>query len=151
MPTGIATGHFKFVPVQNLRFSQLHIPDSVYHLVLVVNFLELRPLWINPHVTSEIWMVQWRSVSLLCPSLVNRLYRSSTIYLQVLRSIHSLNPLSPELNPICYLLALLWAHYFLHVSRIRVKSLTLRRLMSYTYGAPILDVSRSHTTTQHSR
>jgi len=29
--------------------------------------------------------------------------------------------------------------------------LTLRRLMSYMYGAPILDVSRSHTTTQHSR
>ena len=42
------------------------------------------------------------------------------------------NPLNPELNPICYLLALL-AHYFLHVSRIRVKSLTLRLLMSYLY------------------
>ena len=63
----------------------------------------------------------------------------------------SLNPLNPELNPICYLLALLGAHYFLHVSRIRVKLLTFRRLMSYIYGAPILDVSRSHTTTQHSR
>ena len=64
-----------------------------------------------------------------------------------------INPLNPELNPICYLLALLRAHHFLHVSRIRVKSLTLRRLMSYIYiyGAPILDVSRSHTTTQHSR
>ena len=61
------------------------------------------------------------------------------------------NPLNPELNPICYLLALLGAHHFLHVSRIRVKSLTIRRLMSYIYGAPILDVSRSHTTTQHSR
>ena len=60
------------------------------------------------------------------------------------------NPLNPELNPICYLLALL-AHHFLHVSRIRVRSLTLRLLMSYIYGAPILDVSRSHTTTQHSR
>ena len=60
------------------------------------------------------------------------------------------NPLKPELNPICYLLALL-AHHFLHVSRIRVKSLTLRLVMSYIYGAPILDVSRSHTTTQHSR
>ena len=36
------------------------------------------------------------------------------------------NPLKPELNPICYLLALLGAHYFLHVSRIRVKLLTLR-------------------------
>jgi hypothetical protein len=41
------------------------------------------------------------------------------------------NPLrSPELNPICYLLALS-AHDFHHVSRIRVKSLTLRLLMSY--------------------
>ena len=44
-----------------------------------------------------------------------------------------LNPLNPELNPICYLLALLGAPHFLHVSWIRVKLLTLRRLMSYTY------------------
>jgi len=43
-----------------------------------------------------------------------------------------INPLKPELNPICYLLALL-AHHFLHVSRIRVKSLTIRLLMSYIY------------------
>jgi len=64
---------------------------------------------------------------------------------------HGFNPLKPELNPICYLLALLGAHHFLHVSRIRFKLLTLRLLMSYIYGAPILDVSRSHTTTQHSR
>jgi len=62
-----------------------------------------------------------------------------------------INPLNPELNPICYLLALLGAHHFLHVSRIRVKLLTFMLLMSYIYGAPILDVSRSHTTTQHSR
>ena len=32
-----------------------------------------------------------------------------------------LNPLNPELNPICHLLALLGAHHILHVSRIRVK------------------------------
>ena len=68
-----------------------------------------------------------------------------------------LNPLNPELNPICYLLALLGAQHFLHVSRVRVKLLTFRLLMSYIYiyiyiyGAPILDVSRSHTTAQHSR
>jgi len=68
-------------------------------------------------------------------------------------SVDSINPLNPELNPICFLLALLGAHNFLHVSRIRVKLLTFRLLMSYIYiyGAPILDVSRSHTTTQHSR
>ena len=59
-----------------------------------------------------------------------------------------LNPLNPELNPICCLLALLGAHHFLHLRRIKVKSLTLRLLMSYIYiyiyiyGAPILDVSR---------
>ena len=46
---------------------------------------------------------------------------------------NTINPLNPELNPICYLLALLGAHHFLHVSRIRVKLLTLRRLMSYIY------------------
>jgi len=62
-----------------------------------------------------------------------------------------INPLNPELNRICYLLALLGSYHFLHVSRIRVKLLTFRRLISYIYGAPILDVSRSHTTTQHSR
>jgi len=44
-----------------------------------------------------------------------------------------INPLNPELNPICYLLALLAAHHFLHVSRIRVKLLTFRLLMSYIY------------------
>ena len=70
-----------------------------------------------------------------------------------------INPLNAELNPIYHLLALLGVHHFLHVSKIRVKSLTLRLLMSYIYiyiyiyiyGAPILDVSRSPTTTHHSR
>ena len=44
-----------------------------------------------------------------------------------------INPLKPELNPICYLLALLGAHHFLHFSRIRVKLLTFRLLMSHIY------------------
>jgi len=44
-----------------------------------------------------------------------------------------LNPLNAELNLICCFLALLGDHNFLHVSRIRVKSLTLRLLMSYIY------------------
>ena len=37
----------------------------------------------------------------------------------------SVNPLNAELNLICYLLALLVAHHFLHVSRIRVKFINL--------------------------
>ena len=83
-----------------------------------------------------------------CLALVSKIQEAAFMYSA---SRFQINPLNPELNPICYLLALLGAHHFLHVSRIRVKSLTLRLLMSHIYGAPILDVSRSHTTTQHSR
>ena len=56
----------------------------------------------------------------------------------------SVNPLNAELNPICYLLALLGAHHFLHVSRIRVK-LTLRQLMSYIYMEHLFLMFLDHT------
>jgi len=59
--------------------------------------------------------------------------RPSQVQMYSSASKISVNPLKPELNPICYLLALLGAHHFLHVNRIRVKSLTFRRLMSYIY------------------
>ena len=58
----------------------------------------------------------------------NRDYRKQPLFIEV----EPINPLNSELNPICYLLALL-AHHFLHVSRIRVKLLTFRLLMSYIY------------------
>ena len=65
---------------------------------------------------------------------LNALKRAVTTMLIYYRKFTtSFNPLNPELNPICYLLALLGAHHFLHVSRIRVKLLTFRRLMSYIY------------------
>jgi len=54
------------------------------------------------------------------------------IHMKHIPHLLQFNPLNPELNPICYLLALL-AHHFLHISRIRVKSLTIRLLMSYIY------------------
>jgi len=43
--------------------------------------------------------------------------------LQSNADLRLLNPLNAELNPICYLLALLGAHHFRHVSRIRVNRL----------------------------
>ena len=64
--------------------------------------------------------------------------------------VWTINPLNPELNPICHLLALLGVHHFLHISRIRVKSLTLRLLMSYIYMEHpflmFLDHTRRRTT-----
>jgi len=41
--------------------------------------------------------------------------------------------------------------YVKRLSKHDTVQLTLRRLMSYIYGAPILAVSRPQTTTQHSR
>ena len=108
-------------------------------------------------------VLQIHSICLHCEPLMKNNYISVQKLLfrsvVVQTALTVFNPLNAELNPICCLLALLGAHHFLRVSRIRVKSLTLRLLMSYIYiyiyiyihGAPILDVSRSHTTTRHSR
>jgi hypothetical protein len=52
---------------------------------------------------------------------------------KVSENLSFFNPLNAKLNPICHLLALLGVHHFLHVSRIRVKSLTPRLLMIYIY------------------
>ena len=57
----------------------------------------------------------------------------------------NINPLNPELKPICYLLALLGAHHFLHVSRMRVKFLTFRLLMSYIYMEHLFLMFPDHT------
>ena len=56
--------------------------------------------------------------TLLIPKLRNGLV---TCFFKIEGLDEALNPLNAELNPICYLLALLGAHHFLHVSRIRVK------------------------------
>ena len=53
--------------------------------------------------------------------------------------------LNAELNPVCHLLALLGAHHFLHVSRIRIKSLTLRLLMLYIYMEHLFLMFLDHT------
>ena len=60
-------------------------------------------------------------------------------------SLFQFNPLNAELNLICHLLALLGFHHFLHVSRIRVKSLTLRLLMSYVYMEHLFLMFLVHT------
>ena len=76
--------------------------------------------WCTCRYTKCIWVnISGREKTKLVPDIAD--------------SFVTFNPLNPELNPICYLLALLGAHHFLHVSRIRVKSLTLRLLMSYIY------------------
>ena len=113
------------------------VSNHLQYLQYWANFLNRQSLW---HVNLEM------TCSSLIRNVLTEVCNAGSLVLPV-----KFNTLNPELNPICYLLALLGAHHFLHVSRIRVKLLTFRLLMSHIYGAPILDASRSHTTTQHSR
>ena len=55
------------------------------------------------------------------------------------------------IHKIFYILYVHLLVYIINYSGVRDVKLTLRSLTLYIYGAPILDVSRSHTTTQHSR
>jgi len=104
-------------------------------------------VWITAQMKSHvcrrgILFAKWRNTMqweingvLLNTEIPHRTYEHANgIYINTFHYIaQHINPLKPELNPICYLLALLGTHHFLHVSRIRVKLLTLRRLMSYIY------------------
>ena len=87
--------------------------------------------------TPDVYNSERENVGTVEVDIYNIIYNK--IYIHVF-----LNPLNPELNPICYLLALL-AHYFLHVSRIRVKLLTIRLLMSYIYMERLFLIFLDHT------
>ena len=57
----------------------------------------------------------------------NRVFRMCFQNKQRLNYLDNINPSNAELNPIYYFLALLGAHHFLHVSRIRVKQLVTQK------------------------
>jgi hypothetical protein len=83
----------------------------------------------------ETGLVQWTEIGdtiINKPCKIRKKNYMRQVVLLYWNPAQAINPLSPELNPICYLLTLL-AHDFLYVSRIRVKSLNLRLLMSYIY------------------
>ena len=126
--------------------SWVRIPPGAWMFVCCERCVTLTFSW--PCISVIIFVNnQLDAQSIFSCMFISVLYMFRAAIVPIIRRI---NPLNPELNSICYLLALL-AHHFIHVSRIRVKSLTIRLLMSFIYGAPILDVCRSHTTTHHSR
>ena len=99
-------------------------------LVFTFSFQTL--LFIHPHRQKS---------DLYAPTSNSRIFTHIENWTHVYTNLHLFTRNSPEYSLLKYLLF----------------PLTLRRLMSYIYiyiyiyGAPILDVSRSHTTTQHRR
>jgi len=161
---GVGSGSAIYIQNKLIRQLRHKLHDRCSHnqaeqMAIVKALQEIETIQINKNILKTILIHTDSMITLdSLKNMKNRNYlieaiRKKTIELEKEnwhREYTWINPLNPELNPICYLLALL-AHHFLHVSRIMAKSLTLRLLMSYIYGAHILDVSRSHTTTQHSR
>ena len=112
---------------------QLNISYHIISLVLsrwIIKKYSNNKFRQNPSTRSR--YVPYRTTDLTKLIVAIRKFAKTTI--NAFKPYNSyINPLNPELNPICYLLALLGAHHFLYVSRIRVKLLTLRRLMLYIY------------------
>ena len=100
--------------------------------------------YLAPYVTVVLLVCVNITRSLICVFLGFNLFFPAVTDLKLYSVLHVINPLNAELNPICYLLALL-AHHFLHVSRIRVKSLTHRQLMSYIYMEHLFLMFLDHT------
>jgi hypothetical protein len=84
--------------------------------------LELEMLELNSQKWIYSFLLQAHICWLFAPSDFNTigdLSRHLMLPVQGAQKLYPFNPLNPELNPICYLLALLGAHHFLHVSTIR--------------------------------
>ena len=112
-----------------------------------INCMQPSEAWIrvaawhkNSNANSDSCSIEWTNV---CSLGIGHAIFSRRAYQKT--GSRKVNPLNPELNHICYLLALLGAYHFLHVSRIRVRLLTFRLLMSYIYiyiYIYIYDISR---------
>jgi len=76
-------------------------------------FRKIYSLHSNINLSYSLVMMWWYSTEVSCEYLF-----ASTLSAWIRRALF--NPLNAELNPICYLLALLGAHRIFHVSGLRI-------------------------------
>ena len=132
---------------QNCKWNNMYVKSHhsttthVTSLLKAGNYSE-ESILSAPHERS--WCCQRYCRAAVTPhTLLDHMYINGTFLINFNTVIFS--PLNAELNPICYLLVLLGAHHFLHFSRIRVKLLTLRLLMSYIYMERLFLMFLDHT------
>ena len=158
-----------YTALRNLRLSEPEKSASGYYEVTKISMLHNLKLFINWKIINR---KIYRGINLCCTLLLMCVYRIGWRGTGRLRggSYFKLNNSSFEelftfhkckvyRFELCVVYAIIlttqafekrniyWASVNYNVNL----ALTLRLPMSYIYGAPILDVSRSHTTTQHSR
>jgi len=134
-----------FTPQTLIRFS---------HLILVTDSERVKAIKFGlPRICSGVlfsWHFMHKTlfVALQSHILLKRVYNSLVLTVAFILAYTHVSYILVSLF-IVHSPCSIW--FKLHQTWIPGHGLTLRRLMSYIYGAPILDVSRSHTTTQHSR
>jgi len=114
----------------NVHFVQSTLKDPAYRQDHVTS------LTLKTRIIAAVKNIDAPTLTRVCGknlNIVSLVAQKKNFYSVPVAVNNSINPLNHELNPIWYLLALFGAHHFLHVSRIRIKSLTFRRLMSYIY------------------
>ena len=116
--------------ISTMEWNGMECNVELGNLVVMLQLKEL-------HICCSMWSPRFISMLIYTNGRKENkphLFKKTSVFpsYTLIRVMHIFNHLKPELNPICHLLALL-AHHFFHVSRIMVKSLTLRLLMSYIY------------------
>ena len=118
-------------------YSCLSYPACKVLLSYAVLYRHLWPVWLYHifpnHLINETIFQNKKLLNLKCVLIFSATPPETSLLIRRIQQGIIINPLNPELNPISYLLELLGVDHFLHVSRIRVKLLTFRLLMSYIY------------------
>ena len=101
------------------EFIRLGYLVSVNRALLLLRKTECKDTSLSRLETAYNWTQSCWFLSYFCHQ--KERFKLNGLFVQFSREtvVCIINPLNPELNPICYLLALLVAHHFLHVSRIR--------------------------------
>jgi len=147
-----ARNSFFMIDMTRGLFLYFHV-KSKFQLLKLLNYLSLFDFWAKFYCPTKIILSGLTMYSITKRGRENNRVKINFLYEQLFVILLSKHLFLPIIQLCVYNnKPTLKQFVCLFVAKFSTSVvLTLRRLMSYTYGAPILDVSRSHTTTQHSR